>query len=157
MSARSSGTPVVREATEADLPRLVELLAQLGPGREDALDPLPERYYHAWRRLRETPGNTVLVAESAGRLAGTLTLTIVPNLTHRGSPYAILENVVVDESHRSQGIGERLVQYAVQAARDAGCYRVSLTSNKRRLEAHRFYRRLGFEASHEGFRITFPA
>lgn len=148
---------IVREATEADLPRLVELLAQLGPGREDVLDPLPERYYDAWRRLKETPGNTVLVAESAGRLAGTLTLTIVPNLTHRGAPYAILENVVVDESQRSQGIGESLVQYAVQAAREAGCYRVSLTSNKRRREAHRFYRRLGFEASHEGFRITFPA
>jgi ribosomal protein S18 acetylase RimI-like enzyme len=147
----------VREATEADLPRIVELLAQLDagdPGREDMRSPLPYDYHLAFRRIDATPGLCVLVIESGKRLAGTLALVIVPNLSHRGAPFAIIENVVVDESKRSQGYGEALIREAVERARKAGCYKVSLTSNKSRQEAHRFYARLGFQASHEGFRVT---
>jgi GNAT superfamily N-acetyltransferase len=149
---------VVREATEADLPRIVELLAQLDPAdpeREDLRSPLAYDYHLAFRRIDATPGLDVLTIEDGGQIVGTLALVIVPNLSHRGAPYAIIENVVVDEAHRSHGHGEALILEAVERARKAGCYKVSLTSNKRREDAHRFYKRLGFEATHEGFRIVF--
>jgi GNAT superfamily N-acetyltransferase len=82
-------------------------------------------------------------------------LIMVANLSHRGRSYAIVEDVVVDPDLRSQGYGELLVHHAVELARQAGCYRVGLTSNLRRVDAHRFYHRLGFQASHQGFRIEF--
>jgi ribosomal protein S18 acetylase RimI-like enzyme len=146
----------VRQAVEADLPRIVELLAQLGPDdsdREDASSPLPY-YYHLVFREMSQEKQRLLVAERGGKIVGTLVLVIVPNLSHKGTPYGIIENVVVDGRHRSKGYGEALVRHAVQEAREAGCYKVSLTSNKRRTEAHRFYERLGFERTHEAFRIN---
>ena len=147
----------IRTATEADLPRLIELLAQLDPddsAREDIRSPLPFDYHLAFRQIMSTPGQQVLLLENRGRLVGTLALSIIPNLSHKGSPYAIIENVVVDARSRSKGYGEKLILHAVEEAKRAGCYKVSLTSNKRRKEAHRFYKRLGFKASHTGFRIV---
>ena len=101
-----------------------------------------------------TPGQVVLLLESRRKIVGTLALSIIPNLSHKGSPYAIIENVVVDERARSKGYGEKLIRHAIEEAKRAGCYKVSLTSNKRRKDAHRFYERLGFEKTHQGFRIT---
>ncbi len=98
-------------------------------------------------------GQSVLVAEDDGRITGALVLAIIENITHKGTPYAIIENVVVDEAARGQRHGEALMEYAIAEARRAGCYKVSLTSNKRRGEAHRFYERLGFVQTHEAFRI----
>lgn len=146
----------IRLATEADLPRIVELLAQLSPDdpdREDASSPLPYNYHLVFREMAQGKQH-LLVAESRGKLIGTLVLAVVPNLSHKGTPYAIIENVVVDEKHRSKGIGEALITRAVDEARKAGCYKVTLTSNKRRTEAHRFYERLGFSRTHEAFRIN---
>lgn len=76
----------------------------------------------------------------------------MPNLSHQGRPWAQVENVVVDERERGSGYGERLLRYALDAARAAGCYKLVLTSNKQRAAAHRFYTRIGFRATHEGFR-----
>ena len=73
-----------------------------------------------------------VVAEAGGRICGAATLIIVPNLTHQGRPYAIVENVVVDETQRGAGFGELLMRHAIEAARRAGCYKLSLTSNRRR-------------------------
>jgi ribosomal protein S18 acetylase RimI-like enzyme len=146
----------IRPAAEADLPRIVELLAQLSPDdpdREDISSPLPYNYHLVFREMAQGKQH-LLVAESRGKLIGTLVLVIVPNLSHKGTPYGIIENVVVDEAHRSKGIGEALITRAVEEARQAGCYKVTLTSNKRRTEAHRFYERLGFARTHEAFRIN---
>jgi ribosomal protein S18 acetylase RimI-like enzyme len=149
--------PRIREATEADLPRLVALLAQLAPDvpdREDASEPLPYAYHLMMRRILETPGEHVYVLESRKQIIGSVALSIVPNLSHQGSPYAIIENVIVDGRHRSKGYGEALIDHAVAEARKAGCYKVSLMSNKRRQDAHRFYGRLGFQRTHEAFRLN---
>jgi ribosomal protein S18 acetylase RimI-like enzyme len=145
----------IRLAAEADLPRIVELLAQLAPddpGREDLSSPLPYEYHLVFRQMVQGKQH-LLVAEVRRKIAGTLVLVVVPNLSHRATPYAIIENVVVDERHRSQGIGEALIAAAIEEARNAGCYKVTLTSNKRRKDAHRFYERLGFARTHEAFRI----
>lgn len=144
----------IRLATESDLPRVVELLAQLAPDdeeREDLSSPLAYGYHLVFKRMAE--GQQLLVAEHKGAIVGTLVLIVVPNLSHRGSSFGIIENVVVDADVRSKGYGEALIRDAIERARQAGCYKVSLTSNKRRTDAHRFYERLGFKRSHEAFRI----
>ena len=149
--------PAIREATEEDLPQLVALLAQLAPDdpeREDISSPLPYEYHMVLRQIIETPGQHIFVIEERGKIVGTAALSIMPNVSHRGTPYAIIENVVVDEKVRSKGYGELLMRHAIQAARRAGCYKVSLTSNKRREDAHRFYERLGFQRTHEAFRLN---
>jgi ribosomal protein S18 acetylase RimI-like enzyme len=143
----------VRTATRTDLPRLIELMAQLRPDEPEAEDPSrTEDYARVFARMT-AQGQQVLVAEDDGQIAGALVLAIIENLTKRGTPYAIIENVVVDEAARGRRLGEALIQHAVAEARKAGFYKVSLTSNKRRTEAHRFYERLGFVQTHEAFRI----
>lgn len=147
----------IRVATEDDLPRIVELLTQLSldTPREDPGPPLPDAYHAAFRKIEATPDQQVLVLEQEGRIVGSAMFLIVLNLSHKGRPYAVIENVVVDATERGAGHGEALLRYAIEEARRAGCYKLSLTSNKQRKDAHRFYERLGFTATHEGFRIEY--
>ena len=145
----------IRRAGEADLPRIVELLSQLslGDDRDPPTVPLPKSYRAAFRQIKADPRQQLVVAEAGGSVVATLVLIIVPNLSHRGRPWCGVENVVVDARVRGKGYGEALMRYAIEEARRAGCYKLTLTSNKRRSEAHRFYEKLGFAASHEGFRL----
>jgi GNAT superfamily N-acetyltransferase len=147
----------IRDATAADLPRILELVAQLSldAPREELGPPVPEHYRAAFQAIEADPRQRLLVLEANGRIAGTLVLVVVPNLSHQGRPYALVEDVVVDEAERGAGYGELLMRYAMDAARSAGCYKLVLTSNKRRADAHRFYKRLGLEATSEGFRFDF--
>ena len=147
----------IRDATEADLPRLVELVNQLalaGP-REDTGPPLPDVYLDAFRRIDADDGQRLLVLEIDSRIVGSLVLFITPNLTHQGKPFATVENVVVDESERGAGYGRQLLAFAIDEAKAAGCYKIALTSHKTRTEAHRFYESLGFESTHDAYRIQF--
>lgn len=145
----------IRQATEADLPQLVALLQQesLDEPREDPSDPLPGAYLQAFGHIAADPRQHLLIAEAEGRLLGSVVLIIVPNLSYHGRPWAVLENMIVDEAHRGRRIGETLVRHVEDLARTAGCYKLTLTSNKRRTDAHRFYERLGFAKTHEGFRM----
>lgn len=151
-----AGAVRIRDATEADLPRIVDLLQQESLGderREDPGPPLPEAYTRAFRDIASDPRQRLLVAEVEGTVVGTFVFIIIPNLSYRGRPVAQVENVVVDEPWRGRGVGEAMMRWAIDEARRAGCFRVQLTSNKARRDAHRFYRRLGFVASHEGFKL----
>jgi GNAT superfamily N-acetyltransferase len=147
----------VRLATEADLPRLIELLSQLelDASRETPGTPVLTSYQEAFDEVTADPKQQLFVIEVGGRAVGSACLLIVPNLSHRGRPYAVAENVVVDAELRSSGYGEVLMRHLLAVARSAGCYKLSLTSNKQRKDAHRFYERLGFRATHEGFRVEF--
>jgi len=147
---------VIRRATDADLGPAVELLI-LGalPGapapREDAADIGP---YAAARREIEDAGGTVLVAELAGEVVGVCQLIVLRHLQQRGGRCAEIESVHVRPDHRGSGIGTALLRDAIERARALGCYRVQLTSNTRREEAHRFYERLGFSPTHVGFKLS---
>ena len=154
---RSPNEARVRLATEADLPRLLDLLQQLSldAPRERVASPLPESYRHAFQEIEADERQQLFVVEDGGRVVGTVCLIIVPNLSHEGRPYALVENVVVDETERSAGYGELLMRHAIAEAQRAGCYKLALTSNKRRPDAHRFYQRLGLRATSEGYRIDF--
>jgi N-acetylglutamate synthase-like GNAT family acetyltransferase len=146
--------PAIREARLEDLPRLVELLEQLsleGESREDAS--AMDAYVRAFRDIAADQRQQLLVIESEGVVVGTAAVIFVPNLSRIGRPYAVVEGVVVDSTRRDQGLGEELMRHVMEMARSAGCYKIILTSNKAREGAHRFYRRLGFKASHEGFSL----
>lgn len=149
--------PTVREATEADLPRILELLDQLplspDAAHEDLRSPVAEAYRAAYREIESSSKHWLLVVDVGGRVVGTAVLIIIPNLSHQGRPWAVVENVVVEEAERGKRYGELLMQRALAIAKEAGCYKLTLTSSKPRADAHRFYQRLGFRATHEGFRF----
>lgn len=143
----------VREATEEDIPRLLVLYSQLAltPGERPFTDAHSEPGFRAFRNMTSVPGYHLLVAEDDGEIAGTLVLVILPGLAHGISHWAVIEYVVVDEALRGRGIGEQLMERAADLARAARCYKIMLGSNKQRADAHRFYRRIGYKATHEGF------
>jgi GNAT superfamily N-acetyltransferase len=156
MSAADAADPadnvVVRDAVEEDIPRIVELFTHgsLVEGKEDPTELAP--YRSALSEIDRGPGG-VLVAGVGGELVGVCQLIVFRHLQNRGGLCAEVESVHVHPDHRGHGIGGVLMRAAVQRARELGCYRIQLTSNKARPEAHRFYERLGFEPSHRGFKL----
>lgn len=148
--------PVIRRAAVRDLPRIVQLLQQTSLGdelREALGPPLPQGYLDAFAAIDADPDNELMVAEVDGIVQGTFLLTILQTLARGGAKVAQVESVVVDEAARSSGVGEAMMRWAVEEARRRGCIRVQLTSNKQRKDAHRFYERLGFAATHEGMQL----
>ena len=143
----------VRPAVVGDAARLAELLA--GGALTATEDPSDvDAYSRALADIAATPGNTVLVAEVDGRVVGMCQLLVFRHLQHRGGRCAEVESVHVDAAGRSAGIGSALMAAAVERAEAAGCYRLQLTSNVDRPDAHRWYRRLGFQATHVGFKYV---
>ena len=144
---------IVRTATEADIPRVLKLYQQLAlnPSEVEMVKPEPEFSQKAYREMTDLKGYHLLVAEVDGEVVGTAVLVILPGLAHGISRWGVVEFMVVNEAHRSQGIGRALMDHAAELAQEAGCYKIMLGSNKKRPDAHRFYRSAGYEATHEGF------
>lgn len=124
----------------------------LGSGRE--CPPDDPRYLVAFDRIDADASELLLVAERAGEVVGTLQLSMLPGLSHGGATRAQIEAVRVRSDQRGSGLGERLIRWAIEHARTEGASLVQLTSNTSRTDAHRFYERLGFEASHLGMKLT---
>ncbi|KOV73511.1 GNAT family N-acetyltransferase [Streptomyces sp. MC1] len=143
----------IRAATADDLPAIVAMLADdpLGAQRESPGDLTP--YRNALERLAADPNQHVVVAVREGRVIGTLQLTIIPGLSHKGATRALIEAVRIHADERGSGLGGRLIEWAIDTSRRLDCQLVQLTSDKTRTDAHRFYERLGFTASHEGFKL----
>ena len=146
----------IRRATRDDVPAIVALLADdmLGAKRERNETPLPRAYYQAFDAIAADPNHELLVAQLEGRILGTLQLAFLPGLSRQGSWRAQIEAVRVAANARGHGVGEELVRYAVERAREKGCKLVQLTSDKQRRDALRFYERLGFVPSHEGMKLA---
>jgi len=144
---------IIRTATETDVPRILELYQQLvmDPSELEMVKPEPEFGLKAFREMSALEGYYLLVAEVDGEVVGTAVLVILPGLAHGISHWGVVEFMVVNEAHRSQGIGRALTDHAAELAQEAGCYKIMLGSNKKRTDAHRFYRQAGYEATHEGF------
>lgn len=142
-----------RDARMDDVAAIVGLLADddLGRSREAPGDLAP--YRKAFEELNANPSNRLLVAEGEGKVVGCLQLTIIPGLSRQGARRGLIEAVRVDTSRRGEGIGEAMIRHAIGMALKADCRLVQLTSDKKRLRVHEFYRRLGFVASHEGFKL----
>ncbi|WP_448041032.1 GNAT family N-acetyltransferase [Bradyrhizobium liaoningense] len=147
----------IRPARREDVAAIVAMLADdhLGRARERVEDPLPASYYDAFARVERDPNLTLVVAESAGRVVGCLQLAILPGLSSQGGLRGLLEDVRVASDCRSRGIGEQLVQWAVTEAKARECNLVELLTHQTRVDAQRFYKRLGFAASHVGMTVRF--
>ena len=134
---------IFREATEIDLPAILRLYAQLG--QDDGTVLGLDEAAGILNRLRSYPDYRIHVALTNGIIVGTFALLVMDNLAHRGARSAILEDVVVEEGMRGQGVGRKMMAYAGDLCREKGCYKMALNSNRHRVEAHRFYESLGYE------------
>ncbi|MCX4549520.1 GNAT family N-acetyltransferase [Streptomyces sp. NBC_01267] len=143
----------IRRADENDIPAIVAMLADdpLGARRESPDDLTP--YTAAHRRIAADPHQHLVVAVREGRVVGTLQLTVIPGLSRRGATRALIEGVRVHADERGSGLGTRLIEWAVDTSRSQNCRLVQLTSDTTRTDAHRFYERLGFTATHLGFKL----
>ncbi|MEM8811324.1 MAG: GNAT family N-acetyltransferase [Pseudomonadota bacterium] len=147
-----------REATEDDVPGIIALLADdfLGHTRESESDGTPAAYGAAFLAIQESLHNFLFVATQNGTIVGTFQLTLIPGLSFKGGLRAQIEAVRVAADRRGGGIGGRMIRFAIDRARAEGCVMVQLTMNKQRTETLRFYESLGFNATHEGFKLMLP-
>lgn len=147
---------IIRRAKLKDLSAIVELLAndELGRLRENYKTPLPEQYLNALDKINSDQNQELLVmVNDSGAVIGTLQLSFIQYLTYQGGIRAQIEAVRVHENYRNKGIGQKLIQRAINSAQQKGAHVVQLTTDKKRHEALKFYEKLGFTASHEGMKL----
>jgi GNAT superfamily N-acetyltransferase len=145
---------IIREAVHADLPAVVALLADdvLGSGRE--LPTIDDAYERAFADIDADPRNLLIVAQDGDEVVACMQVTYIPGLGRHGTERSQIESVRVHSRRRGQGVGRQLMAWAIERARDRGCGVMQLSSDKSRVDAHRFYAGLGFVASHEGMKLT---
>ena len=151
---------IFRDATIADIPIMLTL-SHAGDARGTDTPPLDPatftdpRTLAAFAEIEADPAHRLIVAEHDGEVVGTLQISFLPGLPAFGMKRGMLENVHIRSDQRGSGFGSIMVQWAIERCREAGCGVVQLTSNKIRLDAHRFYCKLGFQQTHEGFKLKF--
>ena len=145
-----------RRAVRADLPAIIALLSDdaLGSGREDPAQPPNPRYLEAFEAIDGDPNQYLAVAVAGDTIIGCLQLSFIPGLSRLGMWRGQIESVRIAAAQRGGGIGRRMFEWAIDECRQRGCGLVQLTTDKTRPEALRFYEGLGFQASHEGMKLT---
>jgi GNAT superfamily N-acetyltransferase len=148
-------TMIFRPATTADLPAILAMLIddELGKLREDPGTPLNPAYLAAFEAITRDPNQLLAVADRDGQVVGCFQLSFLPGLSHRGAWRGQIEGFRIAASERGSGLGKAMMEWAIAQCRARGCRMVQLTTDKRRHDAHRFYARLGFVASHEGMKL----
>jgi ribosomal protein S18 acetylase RimI-like enzyme len=142
---------LIRPATAADLPAVLALYGQPDMDDGNVLSiPDAERLF---ARFATYPDYTLYVAEDGPRIVGTFALLVMDNLGHLGAPSAVVEDVMVAPDQQGNGVGQRMMGFAIDRARQKGCYKLTLSSNLKRERAHAFYDKLGFERHGYSFRI----
>jgi GNAT superfamily N-acetyltransferase len=144
-----------RAAVGEDLPAIVHLLAddELGSLREREEVPLPQSYYEAFAGIEYDSNHQLIVAELDGKVIGTLHLMFLPSVSFQGGLRAQVESVRVDKECRNMGIGQAMMNFAIERARERGAHVIQLTTHLSRKDAHRFYEKLGFKGSHLGMKL----
>lgn len=144
-----------RPATPGDLPFVVHLIAidDVSGTLTDWTEADAPHYRDALAAIDADPNQELFIAELDGQSVGTFQLTYIPGIMRKGMWRGLIESVHIAPDHRNKGLGSRMIRWAADRARERGCGMVQLTSNKKRIDAHRFYRTLGFDQSHEGFKL----
>lgn len=143
----------LRAATESDLPAILSLYSQLGEDDGSVLE--LKDAVSIFNRMKAYPDYRIYLALLDGNIVGTFALLVMDNLGHRGTPSAVLEDVVVDGSQRGKGIGKQMMEYAHELCRQKGCYKMTFSSNRNREAAHRFYESLEFKRHGYSFYISY--
>ena len=147
----------VRKMQKADLPLIVQLLAddELGQLRERLQHPPHDDYRRAFTAIDADPSQYLAVFEKNDDIIGCLQISFIPGLSRRGALRGQIESVRVATNVRGNGYGALMMAWAIEKCREQGCSLVQLSSDKARKDARRFYQKLGFEPSHEGFKLQF--
>jgi len=156
LALRGSGA-TLRRASVEDVAAIVGLLVDdpLGRIREQTAPAGdPEPYLDAFAAIDADPNQLLVVVTQDGEVVATMQLTFIQGMSRNGALRAMIEAVRVRESHRNQGLGAEMVRWAVAESRRRTCALVQLTSDKSRVDAHRFYERLGFSSTHEGMKMA---
>jgi GNAT superfamily N-acetyltransferase len=146
-----------RPAEEGDLPAIVALLADddIGQQREDPRVPLAAPYLNVFETIKSDPNQNLIVVEDAeGSVIGTFQLFFLAGFARMGSWRGEIEGVRIAKQRRGSGLGQQMIEWAISQCRDRDCKLVQLTMDKNRKDSHRFYEKLGFVASHEGFKLN---
>jgi GNAT superfamily N-acetyltransferase len=146
---------IIRTARQEDVPALAAIYAadEIGGHGDTADESAQPDYLAAFRDIEASPTETLYVAELEGEIVGTFQTAILTKLIGRGAKSMVIEAVQTRPDMRGRGIGAVMINYCLEEARRSGLTAVQLTSNMARLDAHRFYERLGFEKRHFGFRM----
>jgi ribosomal protein S18 acetylase RimI-like enzyme len=147
---------VFRTALLADIPAIVALLAddELGSKREITSTPLDQRYVDAFRAMEADANQRLVVVADGSEIIGTLQLSFIPGIARMGSRRGQIEAVRIATHRRDSGLGQKMFEWAISECKSRGCSLVQLTTDKSRTDAHRFYEKLGFKASHEGYKLA---
>ncbi len=145
---------MLREARREDIKRIVEMLGDdaLSHGRENPSGNI-KAYEAAFDAIAADSNNMLYVWDEEGDVVGCLQLTFLPGMSYQGAWIAQIEGVRVDRSMRGEGIGEEMMKFVIEKSRERGCRHLQLMTDKRRMDAQRFYERLGFVMSHEGMKL----
>ncbi len=142
----------IKIATIQDLPNILNLYATvLDKGNILTLQDAEILF----QKMQTYPNYKVYLAENEGEIVGTFALLIMDNLAHQGTPSGVVEDVAVRTDLQGKGIGKIMMEFALEKCREAGCYKMALSSNVKRNEAHTFYESLGFEKHGFSFRVVF--
>jgi ribosomal protein S18 acetylase RimI-like enzyme len=147
---------IFRPAIASDLAAIVAMLAddELGRQREDSSIPLNQMYLDSFAAIDRDPNQILAVVEDNGEPIGCLQITFIPGLSRLGMWRGQIESVRIAAGHRSEGLGRKMFEWAINECRSRGCGLVQLTTDKSRADACKFYEALGFKASHEGMKLT---
>lgn len=148
--------PVFRRAETHDLTAIIAMLADdaLGAGREDSSLPLNQTYFDAFAAIERDENQFLLVVEYRGEVAGCLQLSFIPGLSRLGMWRGQVESVRIAAAFRGQGLGEKMLQWVIEACREKGCGLLQLHTDVTRKDAIRFYEKLGFKASHASMKLA---
>jgi len=139
----------IREATSEDLPAVLRLYNQVDGDEDMSIDVQAAEAIFA--KIASYPDYKVYVAELKNEIIGTFTLLIMDNMTHGGSTSGVIESVVVTKALQGQGIGKQMMEYAIERCQEKNCYKATLSSNMKRVDAHKFYERIGFKSHGRSF------
>jgi GNAT superfamily N-acetyltransferase len=144
-----------RNARPDDLPFVIALIVEdsVVESGDDAADAMHADYRNALAAIDADPNEEMIIVELEGEPVGCFQLSYLPGLMRRGMWRGQIEVVHVAAAKRNSGLGTQMMRWAIERCRERNCGMVQLTSNKKRLDAHRFYERLGFARSHEGFKL----
>jgi GNAT superfamily N-acetyltransferase len=134
----------IRQAENTDLPALLALYTQF---RSTPLPIVDARIFDIWKQILVDKNHHVIVGIEDGDIVSSCVLVIVPNLTHDQRPYALIENVITDESHRKKGYASAVLNYAKSIAKTAHCYKIMLMTGSKQESTLAFYERAGFNRS----------
>ena len=143
----------IREITENDLNALMELYIQLSPTNIGLSD---EKKQIIWSEIQQNKNITYLGVFEDNQLISSCFVAIIPNLTNEGKSIGYIENVITDVNHRRKGVGKKLMQKAIEIAQENNCCKIFLESGISRVEAHKFYKSMGFDDTNKkAFNIRF--